>query len=175
MCFPRLFAPFFLAAPLFFFALRVPPVLTGVVQSEAGLPLAGASVRIQAGSERVRTSANGTFRLSTWPGRLTATKPGFRIGWLPSTAKPLAITLRPLPADDNDDYVWIAPGADPSKPNNCANCHREIHREWAGSATRGRPTIRSCVRLSMVHSPAGTFAASIPSALVSARAVMRRR
>jgi hypothetical protein len=47
---------------------------------------------------------------------------------------PLRINLAPIPAEDNDDYTWIAPSADTSKHNNCANCHKEIFREWSGSA-----------------------------------------
>jgi hypothetical protein len=41
--------------------------------------------------------------------------------------------LRPLPAEDNEDYRWVDPDPDPAGRHNCANCHREIHQEWAQS------------------------------------------
>src|SRR4051812_39467053 len=85
----------------------------GIVLSEDGAPVAGAVVRVQGQCACTRTAADGTFRL---PGnlpprsRLTASKPGRRIASL--DAAPFVLKLAPLPADDNDDYEWIAPGPD---------------------------------------------------------------
>src|SRR5262249_36533493 len=36
--------------------------------------------------------------------------------------------------EDNADYEWIDPAPDPKQRHNCANCLKQIHEEWAGSA-----------------------------------------
>jgi hypothetical protein len=65
---------------------------------------------------------------------VTASKEGYTIGAVPADADPVRISLTRLPAVDHEDYAWIDPTPDPARPNNCGNCHGEIHREWSGSA-----------------------------------------
>ena len=104
----------------------------GVVRDDAG-PVAGARVGWQGSCERVTTDAGGRFRLrpSGAGRRMVANKVGYR---MTATDHFGFLTLRSLPAHDNLDYAWIDPRPDPERPNNCANCHEEIHREWQRSA-----------------------------------------
>jgi hypothetical protein len=41
--------------------------------------------------------------------------------------------LTPLPAHDNEDYIWIDPHPNKGRPHNCGNCHKAIFDEWRGS------------------------------------------
>lgn len=65
---------------------------------------------------------------------LTAWKGGFRIGAAQPGGDVARILLTPLPAEDNPAYVWQPAGPAGADPHACANCHRAIHEEWAGSA-----------------------------------------
>jgi hypothetical protein len=131
---PRVFALIVFVVPILVIAYAHTSRLEGLVLTTDGLPLPAASVRVQGQARCTRTDATGRFQLPAGSGRITATRTGYRIGWISSRQLPLRIELAPLPNNDNDDYAWIAPGPDATKSNNCANCHQEIHREWAGSA-----------------------------------------
>ncbi|MBI1831467.1 MAG: hypothetical protein HYR84_08460 [Planctomycetes bacterium] len=113
-----------------------PALNTAGIVVDAKGPVAGARVGWQGQSERVLTDEQGRFSLrdSTTTKRLIAAKPGYRIASAIAGDKPLTLRLERLPKDDNADYEWIDPHADPAKPDNCANCHAEIYREWQGSA-----------------------------------------
>src|SRR5215831_7591568 len=91
------------ASPLF---LLWPPshaTFQGLVCSDGGQAIAGASVRLQGDSVCTRSDAKGQFKLPWGSGRTTASKPGYQIGWSLPIDKPLKITLAPLPSEDNDD------------------------------------------------------------------------
>ncbi len=107
----------------------------GVVEAE-GKPVAGAVVRWQGSSSSTRTDAQGRFLLPPLrdQARIVASAPGHRIGWIESRAASKRIRLAALPAEDHADHAWIDAHADPAQPSNCAHCHAEIYREWAGSA-----------------------------------------
>ena len=131
------------SAVLFVFSLtcawysqaQTSPDLTGNIVDAKG-PLPKVSVGWQGQSERATTDPQGHFRLPAPPKaqRLIASKPGYRIGSAVVAQKPFTLRLERLPTEDNSDYAWIDPHADPAKPNNCANCHGEIYREWQQSA-----------------------------------------
>lgn len=87
----------------------------------------GASVRWKGTPLRAIADEHGFFSLPWREGRLTASAPGHFI------AGP-TLRLRPLPMEDHDGYEWVDPSPDPREEGRCANCHREIHREWAASA-----------------------------------------
>jgi hypothetical protein len=58
-------------------------------------------------------------------------------GWLISrqltpTSEP--VSRHSLPDQDTDDYDWVDPAPQRGGVHNCAHCHEEIYREWAGSA-----------------------------------------
>jgi hypothetical protein len=111
-------------------------ILTGQVTDEQGRPLAGARARFQGQCQATVTDSSGRFRLpapSREPRRVTAWKEGFGIAAAFPDLASVRLRLRPLPAEDNDEYAWIDPTPDPARPLNCGNCHGAIHREWAAS------------------------------------------
>lgn len=111
-------------------------VTVGVVVDRAG-PIAGARVRWQGDSRVTLTDVRGRFRLAHGePGgrRLTATKPGYLIGYAATNRAPFRIELKPWPTTDDPAYDWVDPHPDAGSPMNCGNCHAAIHREWAESA-----------------------------------------
>jgi hypothetical protein len=113
------------------FGQSAPP---GVVTDTAG-PMPGAVVRYQGHCPAVRSDARGHFRLppkST--GRVTAWKSGYVIAAAPADRPPVHLHLTPLPTGDNEDYAWLDPTPDASRPLHCGNCHDAIYREWSLSA-----------------------------------------
>jgi hypothetical protein len=84
----------------------------------------------------VLTDVQGRFRLPVGKKsrRITAWKHGYAIAGVLVNRSPLRLDLNSLPKRDHEDYHWIDPAPDAQKPNNCANCHQEIYREWQGSA-----------------------------------------
>jgi hypothetical protein len=106
----------------------------GAVVDDKG-PVAKVTIGWQGHRERLLTDAEGRFRLvqSLPSQRLIASKTGYCIAWADASNKQVKIRLARLPKEDNADYQWIDPHADPAQPNNCANCHIEIYREWQRS------------------------------------------
>jgi hypothetical protein len=100
-----------------------------------GGPVAGALVRFQATDVATATDARGRFRMPhpDPDRRVTAWKDGFLIAGARPDIVPLSLRLTPLPEEDHPDYRWVDPAPDPVAVHNCANCHAEIYREWAGS------------------------------------------
>src|SRR5262249_9509857 len=112
--------------------------ITGRVTTEAG-PVAGACVRVKGTKLQTISDGDGRCTLPAKPvdnpgPRVTAWKPGYFIAGTPVADAALTLRLRPLPKDDNTDYVWVDPTPNPRDAARCGNCHTEIHREWAGSA-----------------------------------------
>jgi hypothetical protein len=115
---------------------RAEPEVTGHVIDATG-PVAGVPVRWQGERRYVATDGKGRFRLPAREGEarlLTACRPGFRIAAVVAKQSPVELRLEPLPAEDDETYQWIGPHPNANEPNNCANCHDEIYREWNGSA-----------------------------------------
>jgi hypothetical protein len=123
------------AAGLVWFCQAQPDAdVAGTVIDDKGRT-AKATVGWQGESARVSTDDHGRFRLpASSAKRIVASKPGYRVASALSADRPITLRLQPLPKDDNADYDWIDPHADPAKPNQCGNCHGEIHREWQTSA-----------------------------------------
>ncbi|MCI0639219.1 MAG: cytochrome c family protein [Gemmataceae bacterium] len=118
---------------LFFFCFRAADQVSGLVLDEMERPVPQALVRWQGDPHALWTDFLGRFEIPYREGkRLTASKLGWGIGFTSSTN--LTIKLPSLPAEDNPDYHWIDPLADPRKPNNCGNCHGDIVSEWRESA-----------------------------------------
>ena len=128
------------------------PAIDGVVAFDAS-PVAEARVGWQGERDRVTTDVHGRFQLplSAKSRFIVANKSGFRIASTTATNNPLVLHFERLPATDNEDYLWIDPHPDPSQPNNCANCHADIYREWLGSAHA-----RSATNPKFLHLFAGT-------------------
>src|SRR5207253_1053996 len=103
---------------------------SGVVLGPDG-PVADAVVRLQTTAIATRSDPSGHFRLPRGAGRVTAWKPGHFIAGRPVVAAPLELHLNPLPTADNEEYAWVDPAPDPTRPGNCGNCHADVYREWA--------------------------------------------
>jgi hypothetical protein len=131
-------------AQLLSLALLCGQPVGGDVRDERG-PVAGARVRIQGAAESCLSDHDGRFQLRVERAKsptITAWKKGYAIAARPLGKAPLQLSLTRLPALDNPDYEWIDPAPHPKRANNCANCHREIHDEWAASAHAGAATNR---------------------------------
>jgi hypothetical protein len=101
---------------------------------DGGRPVEGAAVRLQGTGLVSVTDRRGFFRLPFRPGaRLTASAPGRLIAGAPFDAPFLTLRLRPLPEADHEEYQWVDPAPDPERPQNCANCHAALYREWSAS------------------------------------------
>jgi hypothetical protein len=113
--------------------------VSGTVGGTGG-PLAGARVRVQGClGEPVLTDAAGAFTIAVpaAPSVVAAAAAGHYNGcWKGGTsdcvgvnagASGLAITLDPLPADDDPAYTFRA-------PVECKVCHEEIYEQWSRSS-----------------------------------------
>jgi mono/diheme cytochrome c family protein len=131
----------------------------GIVVSRSG-PVAGAHVRWQGDPRFAVTNDRGRFRLppeNDANRRVAASKPGYLIASARPGAGALRLTLIPLPAADNEDYVWIDPHPTAPAGNHCGSCHGAIYREWAGSAHA-----RSARNPKFLHLFAGTAGSGPP-------------
>lgn len=119
----------FLALP----SPSVNSVLRGRVVNADG-PVAGATVRWQGASDFTSTDTDGRFLLRGPQRRrlVAAAKSGYLIA--AGSRQHPRLRLQPIPEDDHDDYAWIDPSSDSSKPLQCANCHVQIHKEWSASS-----------------------------------------
>src|ERR1700687_661322 len=109
--------------------------VTGLV-TEGALPVANARVRFKGRSEVALTDQEGRFRLVASDAectRITAAKEGYLIAGQSVSADSLKLLLRRLPPEDNQDYQWVDPGPNQSRPGNCGNCHASIYDEWQSS------------------------------------------
>ena len=49
--------------------------------------------------------------------------------------------------EDNEQYPWVAPEPEISRPQNCGNCHAEIYQEWSGTGHARSATNRRFLNL----------------------------
>jgi hypothetical protein len=114
-----------------------PSTISGVVVNTNG-PVVGATVRIQATQQSVRTAADGTFALTTLnaaaPVTVTAWITGHYIGWAVATpgSEDVQITLNAHYVTDNPEYDWFAEG-DVEGSAACGLCHT-AYAEWQADA-----------------------------------------
>ena len=120
----------------------------GIVLGSEG-PIAGALVCGKGTSRQTSTDTKGRFALTMPSGshRVTATKAGYLIGGATPVAGQVSISLRALPEKDCSEYRWVDPRPDASEEHNCANCHQEIYRQWAGGGHAGAATNRKFLNL----------------------------
>lgn len=107
--------------------------IIGLVRDEQG-PVSGARVRCRGQATLAFTDSAGVFRLPRSSGRVTASAPHHFIGGVAADSRPLIVSLKSLPADDDVDYAWVDPRHSRGSAGNCGNCHGEILREWSASA-----------------------------------------
>ncbi|HET7090633.1 MAG TPA: multiheme c-type cytochrome, partial [Anaerolineae bacterium] len=116
-------------------------MVSGVVVNQAGQLLDGAHVRVRATDNLTYTSADGRFLL-------TGLTPGLGVeiaAWasggyyiasqvITPPVSGITLTLRPYHTQDNPDYVWLEPTANPSVTLQCGNCHTPILPQWQANA-----------------------------------------
>jgi hypothetical protein len=130
-------------------ATDTPEAVHGQVVDSGG-PLVGARVRFKADNHLALTDSTGHFHLPESAHnrrRVTAAKDGYLIAGADTDSSPLTLTLMPLPKVDHEAYAWVDPVPDPAGQHNCGNCHREIYREWSGSAHGRSATNRRFLNL----------------------------
>lgn len=100
---------------------------------DAGGPVAGATVRVQATANSTVTGADGTFVLGGpaegVPVTVSAWKEGYYCAKVENVVAPAAdvtLTLRLYQTDDNPGYAWISPAGE----NSCASCKPAVTRIW---------------------------------------------
>ncbi len=111
-------------------APAAPLLLRGRVIGERSEPVAGAVVRVQAGTESARTGPDGRFALELATGAgpvdVTASAEGYYIGMREScrAGEPVEIRLHLHPREDNPDYSWLTSfGAGTGPDRGCGECH----------------------------------------------------
>jgi hypothetical protein len=128
---------------------RESPSIQGQVVNETD-PVSGARLRIKGGAFFALSNRLGRFRLRECPGpgvQITAAMPGYFINNAQADKRWISLQLKRLPAEDCDAYQWIDPGPDSAHPQNCANCHAEIYREWAADGHARAVTNRHFLNL----------------------------
>jgi hypothetical protein len=111
-------------------------ILRGFVRVE-GLPVEGASVRVQATTIKTSTAHDGSFTLYVSGNdsiTVTAWAGGYYVGWnkAPPGADPIVITLIPYYATDNPDYDWFSHEG-VSGSESCSHCMPSFN-EWKADA-----------------------------------------
>jgi len=114
--------------------------ITGlVIDSDSGLPVEGARVRVQATTEEpVMTGADGRFTLTDTPAgssvitAVTTYDPARNVNYITGAANAqdgddVLITLQPLPPEDLPTLY------EPGTSFNCAACHADQHADWQQS------------------------------------------
>jgi hypothetical protein len=125
-------------------------VISGVVR-DAGGPVEGATVRIQATTNSTSTAADGTFTLtgleSAVPVTLSAWEEGYYCTKQENVQPPaegIVLVLRLYQTDDNPDFVWTLPISDDPSVLTCSRCKPGVTAIWlendahAGSGTNPR-------------------------------------
>jgi hypothetical protein len=114
-------------------ASRSRPAVSGVVRGPDG-PAEAARVRIKGRDRFTLTNAAGRFLL---PGPfhdtdyITAAREDYLIAGAPADSRPPVLDLQRPPDQDSESYRWVGPAPDPSRPQQCGNCHGDIYREWS--------------------------------------------
>lgn len=116
-------------------------VITGIVMDEGGDPVEGASVRIQATTNRTTSGTGGTFTLNGLaegvPVTVSAWKAGYYCAKLEGVAPPasgITLTLHLYQTDDNPAYAWIPP----TGANSCYSCKPGVTQIWMDNDAHGR-------------------------------------
>jgi hypothetical protein len=113
--------------------------ISGIVLDPQGLPLSGATVRIQATENQTLTDNEGRFVLRGLKvGQaliVSAWKAGYYCANAERVTPPGNITLnmRLVQTNDNPNYQWIPP----TGPNSCYSCKPSVTRVWLDNDAHG--------------------------------------
>jgi hypothetical protein len=110
-----------------------------VVDSESGMPVAGAVVRQQTTPNHTISASDGTFTLTGLPEDITVTVTAWAESYWPSSVEVvpsqsgIVLTLIHHPAGDNPDYPWLTSMPDPEDPIGCGHC-MVAYPQWVDNA-----------------------------------------
>lgn len=115
--------------------------IAGAVLDPAGIPLSGATVRIQTTMNQTLSDELGRFVLTGLevgkPVTVSAWKDGYycanAVAVMPPTTNVL-IRMRQVQKDDNPDYQWISPTGD----NSCYSCKSAVTQVWLDNDAHGK-------------------------------------
>jgi len=126
---------------------QVPPAarsgvsVRGLVLDEAGNPVPGATVRVQAIAHETQTDSRGRFALSLLeeglPVSVSAWAEGYycaKVEGVNPPAENITLTLRLYQTTDNPDYIWVPPLGEGS----CYSCKPGLTQVWLENDAHGR-------------------------------------
>jgi len=105
----------------------------GVVLDESQAPVGGATVRVQATTNKTTTSSDGTFTLDGLTDGLTVTVSAWKQGYycakvvgVVPPASQITLNLRRYQTDDNPAYIWVPV----TGTNSCYSCKPTVTQIW---------------------------------------------
>jgi hypothetical protein len=115
--------------------------IQGTVMSEEGLPLPGATVRIQATVNQTFSDDQGGFMLSGLEPGVQVTLSAWADGYYCAKAEAITppasgimFSMRLVQTGDNPDYQWIAPTGE----NSCYSCKPGVTQVWLDNDAHGK-------------------------------------
>ncbi len=119
-------------------------IISGIVLDPLGVPLAQATVRIQATANETRTDEQGRFVLSGLevgrPVTVSAWKQGYYCAKVEGVAPPasaIMVSMRLVQTNDNPDYQWIPPTGE----NSCYSCKPGVTQVWLDNDAHGKSAL----------------------------------
>ena len=121
--------------------------VSGVVVDEAGVPIAGVTVRIQATETSAITGLDGSFTLTGLERGVDVTVSGWKEEHycvkeehVAPPAEGIELVLRLYQTDDNPDFEWTLPISDDPGVLTCASCKLDVTTIWLTNAHAGAGT-----------------------------------
>ena len=115
-------------------------VISGTVTDDQG-PVAGATVRIQAGVNETLTNQSGSFSLSNLEDDKVVTVSAWKAGYYCARAEGVAppageisLKLVKYQTTDNPDYAWVPPEGEVS----CYSCKAAVTQVWLDNDAHGK-------------------------------------
>ena len=115
--------------------------ITGIVLDPNGVPLVGATVRIQATANQTLADDNGRFVLTGLedgkPITVSAWADGYYCALVENITAPasgITFTMRAIQTNDNPNYTWIPPTGE----NSCYSCKPGVTQVWLDNDTHGK-------------------------------------
>ena len=121
--------------------------ISGVVLDEAGEPVTGATVRIQATEISAMSSSDGTFTLIGLESGVEVTITGWKEYYycvkeehVVPPAEGIELVLRLYQTDDNPDFEWMLPFSDNPSMETCSHCMGDVATIWLDNSHAGAGT-----------------------------------
>ncbi|MCK5587048.1 carboxypeptidase regulatory-like domain-containing protein, partial [Candidatus Bipolaricaulota bacterium] len=121
--------------------------IAGIVVGEDGVPIKGATVRIQATKNSTITGSDGTFTLTGLESGVEVTVSGWKEYYycvkeehVVPPSEGIKLVLRLYQTDDNPDFEWTLPISDDPDVASCASCKADVTAIWLTNAHAGSGT-----------------------------------